>query len=118
VALDAVVDSPAGRLRVVTTHLSFLPFSNGRQLRRLLGALRPAAGPTVLLGDLNMGPRRARRLTGLHPLAEGATFPAHRPTVQLDHLMADRPLPTSYAGPVALEMSDHRALVADLLPAY
>ena len=39
------------------------------------------------MGDLNMGPRRADRLTGLGALATGPTFPADAPTRQIDHLL-------------------------------
>ena len=41
---------------------------------------RDRSGPTVLLGDLNMGRATAERVTGLRPLVTGATFPAHAPT--------------------------------------
>jgi endonuclease/exonuclease/phosphatase family metal-dependent hydrolase len=114
VALLADVDTPLGPLRIAATHLSFLPLSNGRQLHRLVRSLGRSQGPTVLTGDLNMSPRRARRITGMTSLATGATFPAHSPAVQLDHVLADRPLPTSYDGPVRLEVSDHQALYVDL----
>lgn len=114
VALLADIESPGGPVRVVATHLSYLPVSNGRQLRRLVRGLDRSSGPTVLTGDLNMSPRRARRITGMTPLAAGATFPSHAPVVQLDHLLADRPLAVMGSGVVKLEVSDHRALYADL----
>ncbi len=113
VALLADLETPRGPLRVVNTHLSFLPWWNGRQLRLLTRSLGRARGPTVLTGDLNMRPRRAERITGLGSLATGATFPADRPVVQLDHVLADSPIATA-GGPVPLEVSDHRALVADV----
>ena len=75
------------RLRVVTTHLSFLPTSNGAQLRLLVRRLAERSGRLVLMGDLNMGPRRADRLTGLGALATGPTFPADAPTRQIDHIL-------------------------------
>lgn len=112
VALLADIEAPGGALRVVATHLSFLPVSSGRQLRRLVHELGP--GPTVLAGDLNMSPRRARRITGMTSLATGATFPGQAPVVQLDHLLADRRLETTAAGTRAMEVSDHRALFVDL----
>ena len=39
VALSAVIDAPSGRLTVCTTHLSFVPGWNGRQLRQLMASL-------------------------------------------------------------------------------
>ncbi len=114
VALVADVETPNGSMRIVATHLSFLPVSSGRQLRRLVQGLGSTAGPTVLLGDLNMSPRRARRITGMQPLASGPTFPSHSPVVQLDHVLGDRSLEVVTSGPRALEISDHRALYVDL----
>jgi endonuclease/exonuclease/phosphatase family metal-dependent hydrolase len=113
VAIVAVVQTRSGPLTVVTTHLSFLPVWNGVQLRRLRHSLAPGGGRVVLLGDLNMGRRRAERLTGLAPLATGPTFPAHAPNRQIDHLLA-RGLMATSGGPVLLDVSDHRALVAEL----
>jgi endonuclease/exonuclease/phosphatase family metal-dependent hydrolase len=114
VAVVAEVDSPHGRVDVVTTHLSFLRPWNRRQLRRLMASLSPRSRPLVLLGDLNMGPRPACRITGLRALAAGATFPASTPREQIDHILGDRaPVPHG-ARTLRLPMSDHRALVVDL----
>jgi endonuclease/exonuclease/phosphatase family metal-dependent hydrolase len=115
VAVLARVDAPTGPLRVVTTHLTFLPWWNGRQLRLLLRALAaPDQGPLVLLGDLNMGRRPAERITGMRPLVTGPTFPAASPIVQIDHVLVHGDLAAT-GGPVRLPVSDHRALVADVL---
>lgn len=114
VAVVADVDTPRGRLDVVTTHLSFLRPWNGVQLRRLLRGLDRGPRTVVLLGDLNMGPRPARRITGMTALARGATFPAASPTLQIDHILATGDLEPARGGVVELPMSDHRALYADL----
>ena len=115
VALVADVDGPRGRMSVVTTHLSFLRPWNVHQLRRLVSSLSPTrAGPTVLLGDLNMGPGAAKRATGMRSLASGPTFPADAPREQLDHILAAGPLPPVQGHVTRLPMSDHRALVVDL----
>jgi endonuclease/exonuclease/phosphatase family metal-dependent hydrolase len=115
VAVIAEVDGPQGRLRVVTTHLSFLSPWNLHQLRRLVAALRSSKdATTVLLGDLNMGPGPAQRVTGMRPLASGATFPADAPVKQIDHILASSPLPSARGHVAHLPMSDHRALVVDL----
>jgi endonuclease/exonuclease/phosphatase family metal-dependent hydrolase len=113
----AEVEAPGGALRVATTHLTFIRPWNGRQLRVLMRSLAqgPAAPPLVLTGDLNMGPRRAIRLSGLRPLAVGPTFPAEEPTEQIDHILTDAPdLEGRYDEPVRLPLSDHRALVTHL----
>ncbi|MBV9830814.1 MAG: endonuclease/exonuclease/phosphatase family protein [Marmoricola sp.] len=113
VAVAAEVVTPEGPLRVVATHLSFVTLWNGHQLRTLLRGLPRVPHPTLLLGDLNMGPARAARITGMTSLARHVTFPAPRPREQLDHVLADRPVPAASRA-VRLPLSDHRALVVDL----
>ena len=114
VALVATVETSQGRLDVACTHLSFLPFWNGVQLRRLVRALR-GDEDLVLLGDLNMSPSRAHALTDMRPLASGMTFPADDPTLQIDHVLARGRPTASAAGAVRLPVSDHLALVADVV---
>jgi endonuclease/exonuclease/phosphatase family metal-dependent hydrolase len=114
VGVVAEVATPLGPVRVVNTHLSFLRGWNVRQLRVLLRGLGDRSGPMVLLGDLNMGRATAERVTGLRPLATGTTFPAHAPSLQIDHLLATPDLQARSGGPVRLPMSDHLALVADM----
>jgi len=114
VAVVAEVETPRGRVDVVATHLSFLRPWNARQLRRLTSALDPRPHPLLLLGDLNMGPRAATRITGMTPLAAGATFPADRPRVQIDHILGDRVTAPHGGEVMRLPVSDHRALVVDM----
>lgn len=114
VALVAEVDTPVGRLDVVTTHLSFLSPWNRVQLRRLVRDLGSGPRPVVLLGDLNLGPAAARRWTGLTALASGLTFPSDAPTRQIDHILGTPGLLAGTGAAVHLPMSDHRALYVDL----
>ena len=112
VAVTAVIDGPTGPFTVCTTHLSFVPGWNRRQLREVMGTLSGTPEPLVLLGDLNMTARPAARVSGLLPLAAVPTFPVHRPTRQLDHVLVRGGLRAT--GPVEsprLALSDHRALV-------
>jgi endonuclease/exonuclease/phosphatase family metal-dependent hydrolase len=114
VAIVADVETPLGRIDVVTTHLSFLSPWNRVQLRRLVPDLGSGPRPVVLMGDLNLGPGAARRWTGMAPLATGLTFPADAPTRQIDHILATQGLTARHGAARELPMSDHRALVADL----
>jgi endonuclease/exonuclease/phosphatase family metal-dependent hydrolase len=114
VAVLATIETPYGVMAVVTTHLSFIRWWNGRQLHALLRAVEPVARPLVLLGDLNMGPVRAGTLSGMRALAHGLTFPAHAPREQLDHVLLDGDLPAARGDVVELPLSDHRALVVDV----
>jgi endonuclease/exonuclease/phosphatase family metal-dependent hydrolase len=114
VAVAAVIDGPGGPLTVANTHLSFVPWWNGRQLRALTTALAGTPAPRVVVGDLNMGLERAASLTGMRPLAEDLTFPVDAPREQLDHVLADGDLRVRATSARALPVSDHRALVVDL----
>jgi endonuclease/exonuclease/phosphatase family metal-dependent hydrolase len=114
VAVAATVEAPGGVVTVVNTHLSFIDWWNGRQLRRLVSALAGATHPLVLAGDLNMGPDRARKITGMQSLANGPTFPADSPREQIDHILGRGPIRATSSEVVPLKLSDHRALVADL----
>lgn len=115
VAVAATVESPIGPLTVATTHLSFIRWWNGRQLRLLLRSLAPLPRPLLLTGDLNMGPDRAVRCSGMTGLGSHLTFPADDPQQQLDHLLWDGPgPPRARTSTRRLPVSDHLALVADL----
>jgi endonuclease/exonuclease/phosphatase family metal-dependent hydrolase len=114
VAVVAEVATPSGRLSVANTHLSYLPWWNRYQLRLLLRSLAERPDPLLLMGDLNMGRRRAEQLTRMRPLATGATFPGHRPVEQIDHLLTRGGVTSTGGHAVALPMSDHRALLAEV----
>jgi endonuclease/exonuclease/phosphatase family metal-dependent hydrolase len=115
VGLAAVVETPAGVMTIATTHLSFVPLWNGKQLRTLTADLGRLPGPRVLLGDLNMPPPFPRALTGWRVLAKASTYPAWQPKIQLDHVLGSGDLPevTAVESP-ELAISDHRALLVEL----
>jgi endonuclease/exonuclease/phosphatase family metal-dependent hydrolase len=114
-AVIARLETPVGPLTVANTHLSFVPGWNRRQLRLLMRDLRGFPGPHVLMGDLNMAPSQAGRLSGLRPLGQAATFPADGPETQLDHILTDDDgLRVSDCCAPRLPISDHRALVVDI----
>jgi endonuclease/exonuclease/phosphatase family metal-dependent hydrolase len=115
VAVTAVVGTPTGDVTVTATHLSFVPGWNALQLRRLGRELRARGGRVVLMGDLNMGPAQALRLTGMRALAAGLTFPVEAPARQIDHILGRGALPLRVTALVhRLPLSDHRALSVDL----
>ncbi|BFU44628.1 endonuclease/exonuclease/phosphatase family protein [Krasilnikovia sp. MM14-A1004] len=122
VLLAAVLDTPAGTVTVATTHLSFVPGWNLRQLRAAVRALHGLPAPRVLLGDLNLPAGVARALTGWRPLGRTATYPNPAPRIQLDHVLIDRD-GADRLGPVVqvrapqVPVSDHRPLVVHLDPA-
>lgn len=116
VLLAAVVRAPDGPLTVGCTHLSTHPPTARRQLAESVWALRTLPGPHLLLGDLNLGPDDAARVTGMRGLAHAATFPAWRPARQLDHVLAGPGLgPGGEASAVRLAVSDHLPLAVDVV---
>lgn len=115
VLLAAVVQGPGGPLTVATTHLSFVPGWNIWQLRRVCRELRRLPAPQILLGDLNLPGALAGAASGWRMLARAATYPAGRPRVQLDHVLAKgRVPPVTATAARSLRISDHCALVVDL----
>lgn len=117
VLLAAVVQAPDGPVTVGCTHLSVAPPVARRQLAECAWALRSLPGPHLLLGDLNLGPADAGRVTGMRGLAQVPTFPAARPRRQLDHVLAGPGLRAGgEASAVRLAVSDHRALAVEVLP--
>jgi len=113
-ALICSVQTPGGwSLRLVTTHLTHR-FTSPGQLVRLTAHLGRTPVPTVIVGDLNM-PRLATRVAaGYAPTVRGRTFPAHRPVIQLDHLLTSPAVASADAEVLAPLGSDHlpiRALV-------
>lgn len=76
-----------GKLRVVNTHLTHM-FTSPVQLVRLLRRLLPSRTPTVIVGDLNMPAPLTGLAAGYRPAVTGKTYPASRPLLQLDHVLA------------------------------
>ena len=133
VAIAAVLEGARGPFTIAATHLSFIPGWNVGQLAAVQRWLADLPRPHVLLGDLNLiGPLPRAVLAGTeflhnalvrgpaehrwHDLARIATYPAHRPRVQFDHVLAAG-IPSSAVrvsfAPLA-SISDHRALIVEL----
>ncbi|MGC9666191.1 endonuclease/exonuclease/phosphatase family protein [Planosporangium sp. 12N6] len=118
VLLAAVVDGPWGAMTVATTHLSFIPGWNVRQLRQAIRVLRTLPAPRLLLGDLNIPGRVAGVVSGWRMLAHRPTYPSPTPRVQFDHVLLDPrgaaglPPPREARTP-PVTVSDHRPLVVE-----
>ena len=78
-----------GPLRIANTHLTHRLLSPV-QLLRLVRRLDADGIPTVIAGDLNMPMPLTGLAAGYAPAVSGRTFPAHRPLLQLDHILASR----------------------------
>jgi endonuclease/exonuclease/phosphatase family metal-dependent hydrolase len=118
VVLAAVVESPFGLASVATTHLSFVPGWNVRQLRRTLRALERLPAPRFLLGDFNLPGVvvSAVRRSGWRSLAAVPTYPAEDPLVQFDHVLThgDGRVGVSSVETPWADLSDHRPLVVEV----
>jgi endonuclease/exonuclease/phosphatase family metal-dependent hydrolase len=119
VLLAAVVATPIGRMTIATTHLSFVPGWNVRQLQLVRRALRTLPAPRILLADLNLPGGLPRLFSGWHRLAGVPTYPSPAPQIQFDHILADSrglerlPRVIGVASPRA-PFSDHRPLIVTL----
>ncbi|MFB7244456.1 endonuclease/exonuclease/phosphatase family protein [Streptomyces populi] len=135
-ALAAVLEGSRGPFTVVALHLSFVPGWNVRQLLAVRAWIADLPGPRVLLGDFNLpgalprtvlgpaGPSVGTRdrpggappPRGWRDLARTPTYPAHRPVVQLDHVLASGIAAGAATGAHApgTPVSDHRPLVVEL----
>jgi endonuclease/exonuclease/phosphatase family metal-dependent hydrolase len=114
-ALIGHLDTPRGPLAVACTHLSFLPGWNVIQLRRIARHLHSISGPAAIMGDLNLPAGLPAGMTAFRSLASQKTYPAHRPLMQLDHILLRGDLGrVERTAAVRLPLSDHRALVVEL----
>jgi endonuclease/exonuclease/phosphatase family metal-dependent hydrolase len=115
VAVAAEVETPHGMMTIGNTHLSFIRWWSGRQLRRVVRSLEQANRPLLLAGDFNMKPRRAASITGMHSMARHLTFPADQPREQIDHILLSGAVNGRTRSDVLrLPLSDHRALILDI----
>jgi endonuclease/exonuclease/phosphatase family metal-dependent hydrolase len=102
-----------GRLRIANTHLTYRLLSPV-QLLRLVRRLAADDIPTVIVGDLNMPAPVTGLAAGYAPAVGGRTFPAHRPLLQLDHILASRQVAHSGGEVLTPAGSDHLPVRARL----
>jgi endonuclease/exonuclease/phosphatase family metal-dependent hydrolase len=102
-----------GKLRVANTHLTHM-FASPVQLVRLVLHLAADDVPTVIAGDLNMPMPVTGLAAGYAPAVIGRTYPAARPRVQLDHILADRRVTRSGGEVLGPAGSDHLPVRARL----
>lgn len=103
-------------LTVVATHLSTHAGSRRSQVRVLAELARQAPGPTVVMGDLNLGPRSLRLLVdrGFRGAFGHITFPDGIKARQIDHILVSDGARILRSWTVPTEASDHLPLVTDV----
>jgi endonuclease/exonuclease/phosphatase family metal-dependent hydrolase len=102
-----------GALRVVNTHLNHR-FASPLQLVWLTRVLAATAVPTVIAGDLNMPWPVTGLAVGHRPAVRGRTYPAHRPFVQLDHVLVSNGIRAAAGQVLPHAGSDHLPIRACL----
>lgn len=116
-AIDAVVDTDAGSLRIIATHLGLLARDRRRQIDLIAAVLELRTSPlTVLLGDFNIFGRERRvlhRIGAPHPLPVLRSFPSRRPLMSLDRLWA---IPNQRLLQLSLHRTALSAVASDHLP--
>lgn len=124
-AVDALIETPLGRIRVIGTHLSLSPFerrSEGRNLLRLIGEVEEAEkNPILLMGDMNEWRANAKIFqhmkTMLMPVPYGATFPSFGPLFKLDQVWHDGQMEIGakvLLDPSVRILSDHLPVVVEI----
>lgn len=120
-AIDAVVRTPVGRLRIIATHFGLSAAEREEQIRRLASCLgETIAGPTLVLGDFNdwrwpgsVGRRFSERLP---VCAAPKSFPSRFPLFCLDRIFATEGIELSLLPPAEpRRASDHLSVTADVL---
>jgi len=121
-AIDADLDLPGLRLRVIVTHLGLRIGERRRQARKLSAALAAAPGhPAVLLGDFNdwlPAMPTLRSLTAIcAPTPAPRSYPARRPLLALDRILLYGPgnaEVSRHLSPLSRIASDHLPIVGRL----
>ncbi len=125
-AMDALVNTPYGNIRVIGTHLSLSIFerrSEARNLLRLIKAVEETEkNPILLMGDLNewQVPSRLLNFLDSHmtPIPCKGTFPSFLPVLKLDRVWYDAPQLKITAHRVPAKgirhLSDHLPLIIEI----
>ncbi len=112
VVLAAELDTEIGSILVATTHLSFVPGRNLRQLRTTLRWLAQFELPKIFLGDLNLPATAIKLVTSWHRTPTTPTFPINNPKAQFDHILTTKELMISNPSTKKMLVGDHLAISA------
>ena len=96
-AIDALIGTPFGKIRLLNTHLSLSPFERRKEFPRLIELVRMVEeeekSPVILMGDLNEWNPRSKLLRFLDDAMVAvpmeATFPSIWPFLHLDRVWHD-----------------------------
>ncbi len=121
-AITALVQTPAGQLSVLATHLGLKFSERRRQCRKMMALTAPSQLTTVAMGDFNdwLWPGSVQRVLAerLPGRTGHRTFPARFPLLRLDRIYC-RPasaLLESRVDEAASAVSDHLPVIATIRP--
>ena len=116
-ALQVDLDVGGQPVRLVGLHASSKLYFAGpvTHLRTLRRSLPTGPEPAIIAGDFNLwGPGVVGLLRGWRRTVRGATYPAHRPHSQIDHILVNRAVECVESEVITPFGSDHRAVRARL----
>lgn len=128
-AIDALIDTPKGLLRIIGTHLSLAPWERWSEVRNLVRLINKVeekeTHPMLFMGDINewRSARISRLLRHLNELMTeipcGRTFPAIRPLLKLDRVWGKNLKGSVTAKPIisveTKSLSDHLPVLIEVL---
>jgi endonuclease/exonuclease/phosphatase family metal-dependent hydrolase len=119
-AIEAVVETPHGPLRIIAVHLGLSLRERHRQARQLAVLALSSPLPLVMLGDFNDWFWHGSVQRALREMFPGRsrfrTFPAHWPMFRLDRIYVRPPgmVREMFVDKAARTASDHLPIIADL----
>ena len=119
-AIATHLETPHGKVRLVTVHLGLSVWERRMQSAVLAALARPHGLPSIVMGDFNdwfsFGWVRRRLRTVLPARTMQRTFPAARPLFRLDRIYCGGPaaIHRSWTDAQARKISDHLPIIADI----
>ncbi len=125
-AVDALIDTPLGKIRVIGTHLSLKKwerFSEAKNLINLINQVEQTErNPIFLLGDLNEWRDKSKLIKHLNslmtPLPCTASFPSFLPLLKLDRAWHDaksmKVTARTLSSKSIKKLSDHLPIVVEV----
>lgn len=123
-AIDAVIDTPIGNVRIIGTHLSLSPIERYSEVRKLIALMDKVEttekGPLLLMGDLNEWRPKTKLISFLDSrmtqIPVGRTFPSFCPVFALDRVWYDN-MPSDKITAKRIDTAPAKYL-SDHLPLY
>lgn len=125
-AVDATIDSPIGKLRVIGTHLSLTAMVRWTEVNNLIRLVDEVEEeekyPLFFMGDFNEWSWSSKLIDHmddiLYPLSCGKTFPSFFPLFRLDRVWCDEDVVKAKAqvltGYEARSLSDHLPVLVEI----